>query len=617
MKNNKMHVVNLRRGLLASAVLVGMGLSTAQAFELDTGNEDLNIRFDNTVKLNYAQRVESANSKIANSWNLNDGDRNFSSGSAVSQRVDVLTELDVVWKRQMGFRVSANTWYDNAYNNTGNDNASTNQLNNGYRDADHQSGYFKRYYNGPSSEFMDAFVFGSMEVGDASLLSAKLGSTTSFWGESLFSVTHGNSFGQSGVDVSKALAVPGTEAKELFIPREQFQATLNINSEWTVAGQYFLGWDASRLPESGSYLSFNDNIQFGGHNLTAILAPAAAVNASLPGFLYVQNAKTYEPDDSGDFGLMVKWAPEWLDGTMGFYYRNTSDVLPNVVITPSFTGASGATPVGTPLNPLFGTQGAIVGNYNIVYADDIDIYGFSLSKNLGDASIGFDLNYRENMPLASVTAVVANDTALAPAALGGVRPGYVTGFSGNSDDMVAKGKTVHAVLNTLMTYADSPLWDSLSVAAELQYSHLVSVDKNENLYKGESWYRGVDKATKNFYGVNLNVTPTYYQVLPGMDMYLPMSISQGIGGRSQVAQGGSQGAGSYSVGVAADFYSKYRFDLKYVDNFGDVETCDDAAAGGATPGANGQYNCVLGQVTSTVAPLKDRGMVTLTFKTTI
>ncbi|MNO09115.1 hypothetical protein D3C81_2320960 [compost metagenome] len=40
---------------------------------------------------------------------------------------------------------------------------------------------------------------------------------------------------------------------------------------------------------------------------------------------------------------------------------------------------------------------------------------------------------------------------------------------------------------------------------------------------------------------------------------------------------------------------------------------------GATPGANGMYNCTKGQPTAfagTPSQLKDRGMVTLTFKTT-
>ncbi|MDO8332508.1 MAG: DUF1302 family protein, partial [Pseudomonas sp.] len=87
--------------------------------------------------------------------------------------------------------------------------------------------------------------------------------------------------------------------------------------------------------------------------------------------------------------------------------------------------------------------------------------------------------------------------------------------------------------------------------------------------------------------------------------------------------------GTYSVGFAADFYNQYRFDLKYVDFFGKSDTCD-STTDGATPGASGAYNCAanallgtgtpgLGQVTSnagTNSLLKDRGMITATFKTT-
>jgi hypothetical protein len=62
-----------------------------------------------------------------------------------------------------------------------------------------------------------------------------------------------------------------------------------------------------------------------------------------------------------------------------------------------------------------------------------------------------------------------------------------------------------------------------------------------------------------------------------------------------------------------------------VDNFGPFDTCNTAGSAGnpgdgATPGANGQYNCTPGQATAFGGPpsqLKDRGMVTFTFKTTI
>ena len=319
--NNKNCQANLRRGLLASAILTGLGIAPVQAVEIDTGNEDWAVRFDNTFKFNYAQRVESANSKLANSWNNNDGNRNFSSGSAVSQRLDVLSELDVTYKEKAGFRVSANSWYDHAYDDVGSDNAATNQLNSGRPDSRHVSGYVDRYYNGPSAEILDAFVFGSTEIGDESLLSAKLGKHTQYWGESILAFAHGNSYGQSGLDLSKALAVPGTEAKELFIPRNQLSTSFTVSPELTLGAQYFLDWDAARLPESGTYLGFNDGLQNGGHNLSLIGGVNPFFGAPGPlganQFLRLSNGHTFTPDKHGDFGLMAKWSPEWLDGTLG------------------------------------------------------------------------------------------------------------------------------------------------------------------------------------------------------------------------------------------------------------------------------------------------------------
>ena len=606
--NNKICHPNLRRGLLASAVLAGLGLSPVQALELDTGNEDLSVRLDNTFKFNYAQRVEAPNSKLANSWNNNDGNRNFSSGSPVTQRLDVMSELDVVYRKQMGFRVSANSWYDHAYDDVGSENSATNQLNNGQPDSRHLSGYADRYYNGPSSEILDAFVFGSVEIGDESLLSAKAGKHTLYWGESVLAFAHGNSYGQSGLDLSKALAVPGTEAKELFIPRNQLSSSFTVNQELTLAAQYFLDWDAARLPESGTYLGFNDGIQNGGHNLSLIAARNPLFGVPGPAganqFLRLSNGHTSTPDNSGDFGLMAKWSPAWLDGTLGLYYRKTSDILPNLVLQPVAVG----------LPQLISGN---VGSYNQFYVDDIDVYGFSLSKNVAGVSVGFDLNYRHNMPLSSVPATVNPTLGAAKA------PGFIASFNGENG--VARGNTVHAVLNGLTTFGDTPLWDSSSLLVELGYSRWLDVTENKQLFKGEDWYNGVDKVSKDNYILGMNFNPTWYQVFPGTDMFMPVSYNVGLAGQSSVQLGGNKGTGSYSVGVGMDVRSQYRFDLKYVDNFGDFDTCDSAGSAGApgdgaAPGANGQYNCVPGQTTAfagTVAQLKDRGMVTFTFKTTL
>ena len=177
------------RSLLGSAMLLAC-MPAAYAFELTDGTEDWAVRFDNTLKASYGQRVEKQNSKIASTANLNDGDKNFSVGSAVTQRVDLLTELDVVYQGSMGFRVSGASWYDHAYDHVGSSSnpfpgqagnagnlvaarpaaggaiAPGDSLN-GHTARKHGlSNYTDRYYNGPSGEILDAFVFYSTEIGD-------------------------------------------------------------------------------------------------------------------------------------------------------------------------------------------------------------------------------------------------------------------------------------------------------------------------------------------------------------------------------------------------------------------------------------------------------------------
>ena len=83
---------------------------------------------------------------------------------------------------------------------------------------------------------------------------------------------------------------------------------------------------------------------------------------------------------------------------------------------------------------------------------------------------------------------------------------------------------------------------------------------------------------------------------------MPITWSQGISGNSAVLLGGNEGAGSYSVGMAIDLHSKYRFDLKYVDFTGET-TSNPASMITSSGGAN--------------SLLTDRGFVVFTFKTTL
>ncbi|POA20559.1 DUF1302 domain-containing protein [Pseudomonas sp. FW300-N1A1] len=669
MHNNKSHgFTPTCHTLLASAILAA-AMPGAYAVELDTGNPDLAVRLDNTVKYNYGVRTESADKRMLATPNNNDGDYNFrKSGTNITNRVDLLTEMDVVYQDHMGFRVSAASWYDKAYENTG---SNSNPFVNGNdarsgliandprlagvtgdnvgNGSPHLSNYAQRYYTGPSGEILDAFVFYSTEVGEESLFSVKAGQHNVFWGETLLNPVHSVSFGQSGLDLAKLAASPGTEAKELFVPRNQVSTSFTVNQELTVGAQYFLDWDAARLPEAGTYYGGSDLVGSGAQSFllgnTNGVVPGSPLGCGLApcnALTNVRRGHDLEPDKRGDWGVMAKWSPQWLDGTLGVYYRKTSDILPQAWLNAtglSSANANGTRPAGqvpAVVNTLNSLSSA---TYQMAYGGDIDIFGLSLSKDVGGISVGSDLNIRHNMPLASIPAILSSTSPLGLGNGLGLLPprtdatGIVYDAPHHGDSMSATGETLHWTLNGLMTIPKTPLFDSAVLLSELYYSNLLKLDgKNEALYKGKGSYRGIDAPTRDNWGLAVNFTPTWYQVFPGVDMTMPLSVNVGLDGVSPVSGGGAEDTGNYAVGVGAAVYNKYFVDLKYVDSFGQTDKCDvsglstgaaNAGSGdGSTPNAfsgNENYACYAGGYSAFSgggATTEDRGALYLTLKTT-
>ncbi|MDM0110826.1 DUF1302 domain-containing protein [Variovorax sp. J22R133] len=542
---------------VAAAVALVTLASGASAFELETGNPDLSVRWDNTVRYNYANRVEERDSKIGNSAVSDEGTYSFNKGQTVSNRLDLLTEFDIAYKKRYGGRVSAAGWYDAAYGADSKTNPNPPLSNIPSYIGKKYSDYTRRYYEGPSGELLDAFVFGGVDLGEVPV-NAKLGRHTVYWGESLFLAgnLHGVAYAQNPLDLQKGFATPGVEAKELFRPLNQLSAQAQLTEDLSVAAQYMLEWESYRYPEGGTYLGPVD-FAFNGPD-RQFISPALG---------FARRGDPSEPKQRGEGGLSARWSPAWLDGTMGAYWRTFADKLPQTFLTQVGPGVS---------------------RYNLIYADNIDLYGVSLAKNIAGVSVGSELSYRHNTPL--------NSTVL----------GIAPGLPAQGDTKGPRGDTYHGLVNAVGVINKTPLFDTATWAAELVWSQWAKVNSGANLFFAEGFAAcaGKDKwdgcTTKNYVGAGFAFTPTWYQVWPGIDLYAPMTYAVGLSGNAATVFGGNQRNGNYSVGLGVDVRQKYRFDLKYIDYLGEYRSTN----GTAVTSQNGFTTL-----------LKDRGFVSLTFKT--
>ena len=540
-----------RRHRVAATVLaIGAigAAATAQAFEIETGVPGLALRWDNTVRYNIAVRVENKDPKIANAANSDESDNKFGRGKVVNNRLDLLSELDLVYQSQYGLRLSAAGWYDAGYND--HSVAHSASFASTSYDNDTYSSFTKRYYNGPSAEVLDAFAFGNFDLGGPTLR-FKLGKHSVFWGDVAFNANHSVAYSQMPSDSRKSLASPGVEAKETVLPLAQLSAQLQLADNLALAGQYFFDWKPNRVPEGGTYYGAADFLFYGPDRF--FLNPAAAPT------LVVRRADAVEPGKSGNWGLSLKWSPDWLDGTLGVYYRKFDERQPwsaPQVVTPSATGA---------------------GFYRLVYAKGTEVFGVGLNKNIGGFAVAGELSQRRN------TALINN--AINGTTLEGPR-----------------GDTLHGFLNaTVLGNLSASV--PYTAVAELAGSRWTKVRVNENFFNGEGYAGcsalgyGFSCATKNYLGVTLLFAPKILQAIPGGDLSIPIFYQVGIKGNAATLSGGNKDAGNYSIGLSLDYRSQYVIALTYSDFIGKYKD-------------NGSV------VTVGNGPLyEDRGLVSLSLRT--
>lgn len=530
----------------AAAMATLLPFLQAQAFQIDTGNEDVSIRWDNTLKASTKVRTAKADAALSSSMrdiptgapapapatfqfpqalNFNAGDQNFQGRGVVSQRLDWLSEFDVVFKRDFGLRLSGAGWYDQKLHER-------TQATDGFvpQSPTNEFAQSTKTRAGRKAELLDAFVFGGWRFDNGMKLTSRLGRHGLQYGESLFFGDNGIARAQGPIDIDKLLASPGAQFKEIIRPVPQLSAQVQFSPELSLGGYYQFSWEEDRLPAAGSYFS-SANIPWGSPmtesvDLRTSGAPFAALYTLSPG-------ADQKPRNSGQFGLQLKWRVNEVD--LGFYAAQYHDkggqlygnLNPASVIT--VPGPNNTTiPVGA-------------GQWYYAFGENIKTVGASATYSLGDFNLAGEVSVRDDMPLRSTNMI------------------WATGFG--AQPKMAKGKTAHANFSWLATFGPSFLSQEASFLGELAFNRVMSYDD-----PGHSLDEG---RTRSATAIRLIFSPSYRQILPGLDLSVPLGVGYTLKGQSAVTPGwGAQDTGDASVGLEGNYLGVWQFGLTYTKYLG-------------------------------------------------
>jgi len=514
---------------LAALALAAMASCGAHAVEIDTSNPDWSVRFDNTIKGGLVYRTEKADPALVDSFrllvpnvpqsafpqalNFNAGDDNFRDRGLVSKRIDLLSEFDVVYRRNYGLRLSGAAWYDAAYRGK----TSAADALNGQTPAD-EFPEDTRKLAGRKAEVLDAFVFGGWDLGEGRKLTARFGRHALQYGETLFFGDNGIARAQGPVDVFKLLGSPNAQFKEIIRPVPQLSTQLQVSPDVSIGGYYQFRWEADRLPPSGSYFSVA-NIPWGAQQ-------PEFVNIPNVGSFVLQPGGDVKPRNSGQFGLQLKWRLAETD--LGFYAARYHDKGGQLY--------GQLDPAGTP-SPF----GTLPGNWFYVFPENVKTYGISATRSLGDFNFAAEASIRDGAALRSTNMLYG----FFP---GQPRPAYAT------------GRTAHLNLSTLATFGPSFLARESALVAEVAWNRVLHLDDPD----GELDHGRTRDAT----AIQLIFTPTYRQVLPGLDLNVPIGLRYTVDGNSAATAWDAKGAGNFNIGLEGNYLGVWQFTLTYTQYIG-------------------------------------------------
>ena len=362
--------------LVGTGLLSGLSTLAVAAPTLQLGE---NTTLDSSLTLNYTASMRTAkpDNEYLNNINYDDGTRNFKRGSLINNRVSVFGEL-MLKHENLGAVVRGSHFYDEVYHKR-NDNDSPDTVNKQGRYNEFSSD--TRKLSGGRARLLDAYVYGDFTVNDDQYVSLKAGRHLVAWGESLF--WPNISQGQAPVDATK-FNVPGTEAKDAYLPVGQLSGSWSINDDLALLGFYQYKWEETQLNPVGDYFGSDT---FGPAAQFYRLAPGIIEQLPDPQFRALGYGGSVKPGNSGEWGIGTRYRLTQ-NTEIGLFHYRYHDRVPSLFF--DFTGT-------TRYSSLRRVGGNGSGpNYQLGYFDDIKLTGASFTTKVGD-SVQFagDLSYRD------------------------------------------------------------------------------------------------------------------------------------------------------------------------------------------------------------------------------
>ncbi len=424
--------------LLASCALS----APAAAFEFEWGEWEGS--FNSQISLGASWRMEEREPLLitpgnapgfgtASTSTADDGTANYDDGDMYSLILKGVHDLELR-KGDFGVLIRGKYWYDEELKNGklphGN---SANLYTPNQPLAD---GGFDSFAKASGIELLDAFVYGTWYLGESQApLDIRLGRQVASWGESTFIQNGINTI--NPIDVS-AFRRPGAEIKEGLLPVAMLTVSTSPTDALSIDAFYQIEWEKTVIDGCGTYFSTADVAATGCNVVT--LTNALSDQAQMAGGLFITRRPDIEPDDSGQYGIALRYFAEQLAGSeFGLYYINyhsripylggytsSNPLVPDVAIPPplfaQLTAALGDRPWPfIPGNPFAGIDlgGGVIVNGNPQYfaefPEDIELYGASFATNLAGFAISGEVSYRPEYPVQiNTTEILQGAVAYAP-----------------------------------------------------------------------------------------------------------------------------------------------------------------------------------------------------------